>query len=90
MNGDVLQKEYSHIELISCVGRGGKTCECDLGELSIDKGMELNCRPPQFEPDFNITTYGPVCWESGTCLCGECHCYKGRNGPYCECGDCPL
>lgn len=69
-------------------GRGGKTCECDMNESTTDKQLEMNCRQPRIGRD-NVTTYGSVCSESGTCLCGFCHCYKGRNGQYCECGDCP-
>lgn len=71
-------------------GRGGKICECDMSESTTDRQLEMNCRQPRIDESLaNVTTYGPVCSETGTCICGQCHCYKGKTGQFCECVDCP-
>lgn len=71
--------------LILCItiNRIGKTCECNL--LNFDTSADLlnQCRG---ESEFD--ELGPVCSDRGECICGQCLCNPGFDGPHCECPEC--
>ncbi|XP_055636899.1 integrin beta-nu [Toxorhynchites rutilus septentrionalis] len=61
----------------------GKTCECNLQNFDNSADLLNLCRA---ETEFD--ELGPVCSERGECICGQCHCNHGFDGPHCECSQC--
>ncbi|XP_055541726.1 integrin beta-nu [Wyeomyia smithii] len=61
----------------------GRTCECNL--LSFDTSADLlnECRA---EGEFD--ELGLICSDRGECICGQCLCNPGFEGPHCECSEC--
>ncbi|XP_058450991.1 integrin beta-nu isoform X1 [Malaya genurostris] len=61
----------------------GKRCECNLQNFDSSADLLNQCRE-----EGELDELGPICSDRGECICGQCLCNPGFEGPHCECSQC--
>lgn len=81
--------QKSKFKKLFMFSRTGTFCACptDTTNATTKDAIENLCRQPL---GFDRTELGPICSNRGECDCGNCFCFDGFNGKYCECPDCDI
>ncbi|CAD7079228.1 unnamed protein product [Hermetia illucens] len=62
----------------------GKSCSCN-SQSANQTDLTNQCRPLL---EASTLKRGAICSDRGECECGQCYCFSGYEGQYCECPKC--